>query len=190
MTEVESGNTVQLLISIIHIGDFIYQPGITIGIGILYRDGLTALQGQNKVLSIQHIQHRKNRISLYQCHITLRLSNSTECLLHLLRDIGIDEFLITAQLGGMIASNALHVETRLILVERIRGKVQHTEIECLVLQNMIDGGRFLDGFLTNVLRHKHLIVQVPLVDLPHIKETEDGEDAHKPFGTQFPILIQ
>ena len=50
---------------------------------------------------------------------------------------------------------------------------------------MVDGCRLLDGFLTDCLRHKHLVVQIAFVDLPHIKQTEDGEQSHEPFSTQF-----
>ena len=83
----------------------------------------------------------------------------------------------------MVTSNALHIETRLVLVERVRGKVQHTEVKGLVLQDMVYGCRLLNGFLTDRLRDEHLVVQITLVNLPHIEETENGEESYKPFRT-------
>ena len=47
------------------------------------------------------------------------------------------EFLITTQFGSMISTDALMIVAGLVLVERVRGEVQHTVVETLVTQNQL-----------------------------------------------------
>ena len=73
---------------------------------IPYWDGLSTLQRKNKVTGIQHIQHRKTGRS-HLLHIASRLRNSLEHAIHLSADMLLYHFLIAAQLGGMISTDAL-----------------------------------------------------------------------------------
>ena len=47
------------------------------------------------------------------------------------------EFLITTQFGSMISTDALMIVAGLVLVEGVRGEVQHTVVETLVTQNQL-----------------------------------------------------
>ncbi len=104
--------------------------------------------------------------------------------------MGIDEFLITTELGSMIATDALQIERGLVLVEGRRGEVQYTEVECLVLQDMVDGCRFLHGLFTDAGRNEHTVVEITFVDLPHIDQTQDYQTAHHELSTYLLILEQ
>ena len=90
----------------------------------------------------------------------------------------------------MIATNALQVETGLVLVKRIRCQIQHSEVECLVLKNMVDSSRFLNRLLPDGLWHKHTIVQIAFVDLPHIHQTEHGQQTNHQFSTHLIVSVQ
>ena len=96
MAQIDLSNLVQFLVGIIDVGHLIHQPSVTIRVRILDRHRLTALQRQDEVFGVEHVQYRTYGVALHQRHIALGLSNGTERTFHLLRDIGIDEFLITA----------------------------------------------------------------------------------------------
>ena len=71
------------------------------------------------------------------------------------------------------------VEGGLVLVERITGKVQHTIVEVGILQDkLVDG---LDGVrrLADALVHEHRVVQVALIDEPHVNEAENGNQPYR-----------
>ena len=76
----------------------------------------------------------------------------------------------------MVATDALMIVTCLILVEGVRGEIQHTVVKTLVTQDQFIRLCLLLGSLTLRLRYEHLVVQITLVDNPQVEETEH-EDA-------------
>ena len=95
-------------------------------------------------------------------------------------------FLIPAQFGSVIASDALVPVRGFVFVERISGEVQYTEIQGLVGQDVLVGfrGRQI-RFHFRTFCHELSVVQVPFVDAPHISQAEQGEQTHQPVACQF-----
>ena len=133
MAEVQLAYHVNLLIGIVHIVHLVHKPGIAIGIGILYGHGLSALQRHDDIFGVEHVQHGIEAVARHFGHVALCIGNGRHQLLHLRSDIGINHLLVAAQLGSMIAADALMIVGSLVLVEGVRGKVQHTVVEALVL---------------------------------------------------------
>ena len=90
----------------------------------------------------------------------------------------------------MIAADALMIVTRLVLVEGVRGKVQHTVVERLVSQDLFIRLCLLLGRLTLTLRHEHLVVQIALINLPQIDEAEQQDTCYRIFCLQLAISKQ
>ena len=172
MAQVETSQGIHLLIGVVHITELVDEPSIAIDVGVLDGNGLTTLQREDKILGIEHIEYREYAITIHLCHITAYLRNSSEQLLHLNIDIAFHQFLISAQLGSMVTTDALMIVAGLILVERIRCEVQHTIVKTLITQDELVGLCLLLRCLTLRLGHKHLVVQITLIDLPEIEETE------------------
>ena len=95
--------------------------------------------------------------------------------------MGIDEFLIAAQFGSMIASDALQVVGGLVLVEGRGGEVEHTEVGSLFRS---------DRLLAHAGRDEHAVVEIALVDLPHIDQTEHHQTGGHQLYTYLLILIE
>ena len=112
--------SIYLFIGIVHILHLVYKPSIAQRMRIPYWDGLSTLQRKNKVTGIQHIQHRKSGRS-HLLHITSRLRNSLEHAIHLGTDMLLYHFLIAAQFGGMISTDALMPIRSRIFIKRIAG---------------------------------------------------------------------
>ena len=89
----------------------------------------------------------------------------------------------------MVTTNALMVVRCLVLVEGVRGQVEHTVIQGLIAQDELIGLRHLLGCLALALGHKHLIVQVTLVYLPKVDEAEHQDSADGIFGLEFAIFV-
>ena len=147
MAQGQMSRHVQFLVGIVHIVHLVHEPRITISIGIFQGYSLSALQRQDEVFRIQHVQHRINAVSIHLGHIATSFAHCTIHTIDFLIDIGIDQFLIATQLGSMVSANTLQVERRLVLVESRRGQIQHTIVERLVLQNMVNSCRLLDRSL-------------------------------------------
>ena len=79
----------------------------------------------------------------------------------------------------MIAANTLMVIGGLVLIEGVRREVQHTVVKTLIVQDLLVGLRHLLRRLTLTLRHEHLVVEVTLVDMPQVTETEQQEDRNR-----------
>ena len=169
---------IQFLIGIVHIVHLVHEPCITIGIGVLQGNGLSALQRQDEIFRIQHVQHGVNAVAIHLRHIASGLAHCIVHAIDLLIYMSIDEFLIAAQLGSMISANALQIERRLIFVEGRRGQIQHTIVERFILQDMINGRRLRHRCLALRLGHKQFVVQVTLVHRPHVNQTKHQDDTH------------
>ena len=187
MAQGQAAQHVKLLVGIVDVVQLVYQPGVAVGIGVLQGHALSALQGQYEVLGVEHVQHGVDGVALHLRHIAGGTAHGSHHTGHLLGEIGVDQLLVAAQLGSMVAADALQVVRRLVLVERRRGQIQRAEVERLVLQDMVDGGRLVDGCLTDTLRDEHAVVQIALVDLPHVDEAEQRHGCGHPRGLQLAI---
>ena len=87
----------------------------------------------------------------------------------------------------MIAADALMIIRGLVLIESIRGKVQHTIVKGLVTQDEFIGLRLLLWCLTLRLRYEHLIVEITFVHRPQVHKTQHEEDADSIFLLQLPV---
>ena len=79
---------------------------------------------------------------------------------------------------------------RLVLVEGVGGKVEDTIVGTLVLQNLPVGGSLAYRLLTHAALHKHLVVEVALVYLPHIHEAEHDDGTDSPLRLNLLIAQQ
>ena len=192
MTQVQTPHGIHLLIGIVHISELVYEPGIAKDVRVLDGNGLPAFQGEDEIFGVEHIQYWEDTVTLYQSHVTASLRNSPEQLLHLRIDITFHKFLITAQLGCMVSADALMIVAGLVLIEGVRREVQHTVVEALVTQDQLIGLRLLLRSFTLRLRHKHLVVQISLIDLPQVEETEqeDGADGISLLQLSIPVEQQ
>ena len=55
VAQVEFTYCYQLLVGIADVVEFVYHPGIAIGIGVLNGNGLSALQREDEVLRVEHV---------------------------------------------------------------------------------------------------------------------------------------
>ena len=78
MAQVDLADGLYLLVGIIYISDLIHEPAIAINIGILDGYGLSALQGEDKVLRVQHVEHRTDAVAVHLCHVATSLRHSAE----------------------------------------------------------------------------------------------------------------
>ena len=70
----------------------------------------------------------------------------------------------------------------LVFVERVRSEVEHTIIGSLVLHNLAVGGSLLLRSLAHATLYEHVVVEITLVDLPHIHEAEHDDCTHGILG--------
>ena len=70
----------------------------------------------------------------------------------------------------------------LVFVERVRSEVEHTIIGRFVLHNLAVGGSLLLRSLAHATLYEHAVVEITLVDLPHIHETEHDDCTHGILG--------
>ena len=190
MAEVALSDAVEFLICIADIVDLIHKPRIAVDIRILNRHGLVALQRQDEVLGIEHIQHGPDGIAGYLRHVAAGLANGIDGLLHLGSNVSLDEFLVAAELGGMIATDGLVIVGCLVLIERVAGEVQHAIVQILVLKDEFIGSCLGLRHLALTLLHKHVVVEIALVDQPHIQQTEHRDAEHHDLGRNLAVLIE
>ena len=187
MSQCQLSYSIQLLIGIINILHLIHEPRVSVGIRVLHGNGLTTLQRHDDIAHVQHVHHREDAVTVHLGHITSSLSNRRHHLLHLGHQVRIDQLLIAAQLGSMIATNTLMVVRSLVLVEGVRSEVQHTVVTLIagILQDeLIRIGLGLRS-LALTLVYEHIVVQVALVHCPHINKTEHQDNPHGIFLLQF-----
>ena len=109
MAQVYLAHSCEFGIGIVNICHFVYYPCVSVGVRILYRHRLSAFEREDEVLSIKHVQHGENAVALHLGHVSLRLCYCRIEPLHLWRDVGINQFLISAQLCGVITADALQI---------------------------------------------------------------------------------
>ena len=184
MAQRQASGQVQLLVGIVSIVHLIHKPCIAIRIGILHGNGLSTLQRQDEVFGVQHVKHRIYRVAIHLCHVACRLADSIEHTVHLIPDIRVNEFLITAKLGSVVATDTLQVRRCLVLIESRCSQIEHTEVERSILQDMVDGCRLGNRLFTHTRRYEHAVVQVALVHLPHVQQAEHHQRCRHILGTQ------
>ena len=176
--EVYLANGIYLLIGIIYILHLAYHPCSTHSVWVLYGSSSTTLKRHDEILSIEHIEYRIYGITVHLLHIALSLNDCSHSLLHLRWDIPLYEFLIATELCSMISSYALVEIWCLILIECIACEVEYTIIKILILKNsLISLSHFLWSS-TDSVAHKHIVVEIALVHLPHIHKAEHSDDSH------------
>ena len=119
MAKIYLTHTVELLVGVVNILDVANKPGVAKSISVKHRHRLSTLQRQNEVFGVKHVEHGVDRVACHLCHVALSLSYCRVGLLHLWRDVSVDELLIAAKLCSMIAADALVVIRGLVLVERV-----------------------------------------------------------------------
>ena len=175
VAQVQTGQGIEFLVGIVHIFHLVHKPGIALCIGIL--NGCLSPR-IDEVLGVEHVQHRPDAVAVHLGQVAVVGRNDLADSRQLRRDVGIDQFLIAAQLGSMIAAHTLMVVTGLVLVEHIAGQVQHTVVERRVVQYLT----VHLGHLTNLpafrLLDKLVLVvgvQVAAVHLPQVDQTEQQQ---------------
>ena len=177
------------LIRIVHILHFLHKPGIAQSKRILQRNGLSALQREDEILGIQHVQHRKiQRVQLF--HLSTGIGYRLEQAIHLARNMFFYHFLITAKLGCMIPPDTLVPISCIVFIERVRSQVQDTIIQRLVLQNHLVGLGLLKTLCLYLFVHKLVVIKVTLVHVPHIYQTKYCQSSYQNMLFQFAYAIR
>ena len=118
---------------------------------------------------------------IYLLHIASCISNGFIGILHLRFEAYLYQLVVPAQLGSMIATHILVPVRGVVLIESADGKVQHAIVGVGVLQDVFIGfGLGKSGGLYALI-YKLGVVEVTLVDLPHIKQTKQGNTANSHF---------
>ena len=92
----------------------------------------------------------------------------------------LDEFLVTAQFGSMITAHTAIESRSGIVVKSADCKVEHSVVAARArLLKDILVGIGLGYALHSARMNKHLVIEIALVDLPHIDEADNKESAHK-----------
>ena len=170
MAQIELLDGIYLGIGIVNIADLVDKPGVAVGVWILYGHRLSSLQRHDDVARVEHVEHREDGVAIHFRHITGSIGDGRHECLHLGHDVVLYHLLIAAQLGSMIAADALVVIARLVLVERVRSHVEHTVVALCggVLKNHLVGLGELLRSLALALRNKHVVAEIALVDRPHV----------------------
>ena len=81
------------------------KPCIPHRVGILYGHRASALQGEDEIFRVQHIQNA-DMVGIELRHISSRFRKFGEEIVHLKLDIRLDKFLIPAEFGCMRSPKA------------------------------------------------------------------------------------
>ncbi len=190
MAQVHLAHALNLLVGVIHILHLINEPSVAVGVWVLHRHGLTALQRHDEVLGVEHVQYREHAVSIYLGHVAASFSHRLHRLLHLWSDVSVYHLLITAKFGCVITTDALMIIRSLVLIEGVRCEIQYTIVECLVTTDNLVGLGHLLRSVTLGLVNKHIIVEITLVHHPHIHQAEHGDTGNHEFLAQLLVLVE
>ena len=126
-------------IGIVHVRQAVDEPGVAVGPGVQHGSLAPALQGDNHVLHVQHVQHGEQRVAVTLLEVSAGGGHGLRHPLYLALHVLLHQFLVAAQLGGVVASDALVVEGGGVVVERADGEVQDTVVGVGVLQYQLVG---------------------------------------------------
>ena len=170
---------------------------------------MSILQGdvaiaENHPLHVEHVEHRRHRIGVegrghiriqlllaadaargklrtVGCRLGISLLSSFAEVLAFVVEIEIDQLLVATEFRGVIATDRLVPESRLVrsLVERAAtGKIQHAVVGIFVLQNELIGGRFGKVALHRFGFFETVGVEVAAIDVDEVAKREDEEHTH------------
>ena len=100
-----------------------------------------------------------------------------------------NHLLIATELGSMIATHTLVPISGIVFIERIRCQVQYTIVQSLILQNQLIGFCLTEALSLYLFFYKLLIVQIALVHVPHIYQTEHSQSSDQRHLLQFAHAI-
>ena len=178
------GQGIEFGIGVVDIADAVYHPGVAEGVGVLKRNGLVVLKGENEIFGVEHVENRIERVAVDAGHIAASFHEGRHEALHLGRDVGFDELLVTAQLGSVIAADTLMIVGGFVLIKSVRGEVEHTIVESFILKNLPVGGREGLRGVANGRLDKHVVVEVSLVHLPHVYQTQQSDGGNGVWSFQ------
>ena len=172
------------LVRIGHVAQPLHKPSVAVGVGIGDGRRVTALQGQDDVLHVEHVQHGEEFVAVHAVQLRARFHDCVHESVAFGVDVLLDKLLVAAQFGRMVAADALVEVRRVALVKRVGGQVEHAVVERRVLKDVFVRGRGLEGLSLLARGDEKSVVEVALVHLPHVGEAEHEYAAHHPSRAQ------
>ena len=83
VAQINLANSQNLLVSILGIANLINKPCVSKCVWVLQRNGLPTLKWEDKVASVEHVEHRTDAVALNLSHVATSLSHSSHSGLHL-----------------------------------------------------------------------------------------------------------
>ena len=179
---IDGGEEGELFVGIGDEEHVIDKPGVAHRPRVLHGHGLAALQGQDGVLGVEHVQHGEEAVAGDAVEASIGLGDGFVEGRELRLDVGFDELLVAAQLGGVVAADALVPVGGGVVVEGVHGEVHDAVVEVAVLQDGLVGGCLLEELLCGLGLGEHGVVEVALVDIPHIGGAEHEEAGYHDNG--------
>ncbi|CDB11095.1 unknown [Bacteroides sp. CAG:633] len=178
---------IYFLIGIVHILYVVHKPGISVGKGVAHGHSFAFLSGgEDEVTGVQHVQYAEFAW-VDAVYLSGRSGKLAVGGLHFTTDVVVYHFLIAAKLGSVVSAHALVPVGGVVLVEGVRGEVQHAVVGVLVLQDLFVGRRLAEALGADGAGHELFVVQVALVDAPHVHQAEHGDAGH---GERLPQLAR
>ena len=101
---------------------------------------------------------------------------------HFRRDMLLYQFLITAQLSSMVATDTLVIIRGGVIIKGADCQVQYTVVLGRILQDNLICLTGREGLCLGAGSHKHAVIEVALVDAPHICQTEHNDTCHHRYS--------
>ena len=181
---------VNLFVGVVHILHLVYKPCIAVGVWVEDGNGLSLLPcREDEVFGVQHVQYAE-LIGIHAVHLTSGGGNGLVGRLHFGRDVMLYHFLVAAQLGRVITADAFVPVGGVVVIEGAGGKVQYTIVQAGILQYQLVCIRLGEGFRTDGVGHELGIIQIALVDPPHICQAEYGDTCNGQRAAQLAACIE
>ena len=177
-TQVDGREGIYLLVGGIYIFNIAYKPSVAHGKRILHGKLLSLAGTDNEILVIKHIEHGEETVALDGGEVALAVIKRLDNFAHFIANMTVDEILVAAQLHCAVATYALVEIGGLVFVEGVGGEIEHTVIQALVLQYLLISSRLLEHAVDVLRQHKHLIVEIALVDTVHIHKAQHRHNSH------------
>ena len=189
LADVDLAECSQFLVGVICHLHIVNHPGVAHGPRVLHGQGLLVLQWHDGILHVQHVQHGEERVAAYAVQPPARLGNGLVHREEFILEIGLDEFLIAAELGRMIAADALVPVGGGVVVEGGNGQVGHAVIGGRVQQDGLVGECLLVGQCWGLWSREHVVTEVSLVDIPEVGSAEHQQTDSHGHGGYFLEII-
>ena len=128
MPQVNLAHTFNLLVCVVHVGYFVDKPCRAVHVGVHYGHGLSVVERQYEVASVEHVEHGEDAVAVDFRHVAGSLGYGRHGFLHLGADVSLYHFLVAAQFCGVVSAYAVVEIRRLVLVERVGREVEHAEV--------------------------------------------------------------